>query len=227
MSPDFSDALGITEDELLTYFPDYITRLAREEELSRQALLASIKTWYNGFCFSMRCQQVYNPYSLIRLFQDNVFSIYWFATGTPTLLIKLIKDQQIIEDNWQVIDADFEGELSDQNSIVPLSYWLENKATLASKSNIGVWLDSHEEPSVLAEDANSLPVIAINFPKFADGRGYSYARLLRERFNFEGEIRAIGDVLQDQLFYRDLPNIVFYFNHRRRAPLIGYTTKIK
>ena len=114
---------------------------------------------------------------------------------------KLIKDQQIIEDNWQVIDADFEGELSDQNSIVPLSYWLENKATLASKSNIGVWLDSHEEPSVLAEDANSLPVIAINFPKFADGRGYSYARLLRERFNFEGEIRAIGDVLQDQLFY--------------------------
>jgi len=94
MTPAFSDALGITSDELLTYFPDYITRLAQQERLSNEALLASIKKWYNGFCFSRRCQQVYNPYSLLRLFQDNLFSSYWFATGTPSFLIKLIKERE-------------------------------------------------------------------------------------------------------------------------------------
>ncbi len=93
MTPAYSDALGITQDELLTYFADYITLLAQQEELSTEALLDKIKRWYNGFCFSLRCQQVYNPYSLLRLFQDNLFSNYWFATGTPTFLIKLIKEQ--------------------------------------------------------------------------------------------------------------------------------------
>lgn len=114
---------------------------------------------------------------------------------------KLIKDHQIIDDNWVIIDADFEGELPKQPVLVPLNYWLENKASLSDRADVGVWLDSHEEPSAIATDSKELPVIAINFPKFADGRGYSYARILRERFNFEGELRAIGDVLLDQLFY--------------------------
>ncbi|UZE97888.1 DUF934 domain-containing protein [Alkalimarinus alittae] len=114
---------------------------------------------------------------------------------------KLIKDNQIIDDNWIVVDADFEGALPEQPAIVPLSYWNQNKASLSARSDIGVWLDSHEEPSHIASDLDSIPVVAINFPKFADGRGYSYARLLRERFNYKGEIRAVGDVLQDQLFY--------------------------
>ena len=114
---------------------------------------------------------------------------------------KLIKDNQIIEDSWQIIEADFDGDLPEKNVIVPLNYWISNKDALASKTNVGVWLDSHEEPNSLSSDLKSLPVVAINFPKFADGRGYSYARLLRERFNYDGEIRAIGDVFQDQLFY--------------------------
>ncbi len=94
MSPAFSDALGITQDELIKYFSDYITPLAQEEGLSNEAALASIKRWYNGFCFSRRGTQVYNPYSLLRLFQDKLFSSYWFATGTPTFLIKLIQEKE-------------------------------------------------------------------------------------------------------------------------------------
>ena len=53
----------------------------------------------------------------------------------------------------------------------------------------------------IADDLAHFAVIGVNFPKFADGRGYSSARLLRERYGYRGEIRAIGDVLQDQLFY--------------------------
>ena len=64
---------------------------------------------------------------------------------------------------------------------------------------IGVWFDSHDEPEILADKVNELPVIAVNFPKFSDGRGYSIARLLRERFGYRNELRAVGDVLLDQL----------------------------
>jgi len=66
---------------------------------------------------------------------------------------------------------------------------------------VGVWLEAGEGAEALAADLADLALIGIDFPKFTDGRGYSSARLLRERFGYQGEIRAIGDVLHDQLFY--------------------------
>ncbi|MDR1462066.1 MAG: DUF934 domain-containing protein, partial [Azoarcus sp.] len=66
---------------------------------------------------------------------------------------------------------------------------------------VGVWLDSDESPEAIAADLAHFSVIAVNFPKFTDGRGYSTARLLRERYGYAGELRAIGDVLQDQLYF--------------------------
>lgn len=91
--------------------------------------------------------------------------------------------------------------------ILPLTVWLARKDTLAARlaqGEIGVWLDSFEEPATLVDslaDLNALPLIALNFPKFIDGRGYSVARLVRERYGFRNELRAIGEVLRDQLFY--------------------------
>lgn len=91
--------------------------------------------------------------------------------------------------------------------IVPLSVWLGRRAELESRlatGQLGVWLDSFEEPETLVasvQDINAFAVIAVNFPKFIDGRGYSVGRLLRERFGYRNELRAIGDVLRDQLFF--------------------------
>lgn len=91
--------------------------------------------------------------------------------------------------------------------IVPLSVWLGRKEELAPRlanGRLGVWLDSFEEPETLVAnvgDINAFAVIAINFPKFIDGRGFSVGRLLRERYGFRNELRAIGDVLRDQLFF--------------------------
>jgi uncharacterized protein (DUF934 family) len=114
---------------------------------------------------------------------------------------KLIKNAEIIDDNWQVLDKDFAGEL-DQNAVfVPLSYLLASPSILDERDNVGVWLDSDQGPEPLEPYLDRLPAIAINFPKFVDGRGYSYARILRDRFNYQGEVRAIGDILHDQLFY--------------------------
>jgi len=119
---------------------------------------------------------------------------------------KIIKDKAIVSDDWNVLKL-ADGETPDGvtvpagKQIVPLAVWLAQKTTLAARSDVGVWFASDERPEQLKEDAKSLPVIAVDFPNFADGRGYSIAYNLRARLGFEGELRAIGDVLRDQLFY--------------------------
>ena len=74
----------------------------------------------------------------------------------------------------------------------------EGEALLAEGRAVGVRLESHEEVEALAYDLPRLAVVALAFPKFGDGRAYSSARLLRERFGFKGEVRAVGDVLREQ-----------------------------
>lgn len=87
--------------------------------------------------------------------------------------------------------------------IVPLAVWLSRRAELAARfaaGEIGVWLDACEEVEKLAEsvpDLDAFPVIALAFPKFGDGRAYSSATLLRTRYGFGNELRAIGAVLRD------------------------------
>jgi uncharacterized protein (DUF934 family) len=85
--------------------------------------------------------------------------------------------------------------------VVPLAVWLAQKAALSDRADLGVWLDSHERPEELKGDVQRFAVIAVNFPKFTDGRGYSIAYNLRMRLGYKNELRAIGDVLRDQLFY--------------------------
>ena len=85
---------------------------------------------------------------------------------------------------------------------VPLSTWKERRAELlARKEPVGVWLKPDDDPAELLADLESLALVAVNFPKFTDGRGYSTAALLRTRHGYKGELRAFGDVGRDQLFY--------------------------
>jgi uncharacterized protein (DUF934 family) len=117
---------------------------------------------------------------------------------------KLIKDGAIIENSWTIIakpEAGADTDLTATNIIVPLQVWLNNKNQLQSRKDVGVWLDSDETAEQIGADAGSLPLIAVNFPLFMDGRAFSTARLLRERYAFKGELRAIGNVIRDQLCY--------------------------
>jgi uncharacterized protein (DUF934 family) len=122
----------------------------------------------------------------------------------------LIRDGKICKDHWFLLAADTLGdtqadkiaEHEGDDIIVPLSCWLEIREQLRARSGkTGVWLQSNETPAALAADLSQLPLIALNFPVFSDGRAYSSARELRQNMGFEGELRAVGDVLRDQLFY--------------------------
>lgn len=120
--------------------------------------------------------------------------------------MKIIKNKTVVEDSWSVLrlgetDTADAVKVPSGKVLVPLKVWLAQREALLHRADIGVWFASDERAENLQNDAEKLPVIAVDFPKFADGRGYSIAFNLRNRFNYRGELRAIGDVLRDQLFY--------------------------
>ncbi|MDR3481090.1 MAG: DUF934 domain-containing protein [Burkholderiaceae bacterium] len=119
---------------------------------------------------------------------------------------EIIKDKQVVQDDWTVLRLQ-EGETADGVAIpagkviLPLKVWQAQRAAIGARSDVGVWLASSERPEDLQGDVGTIPLVAVDFPKFADGRGYSIAYNLRARLGYKGELRAIGDVLRDQLFY--------------------------
>lgn len=119
---------------------------------------------------------------------------------------KIIRNNAIVVDDWIVLrpekgTAPDSANVPDGKVIVPLTVWKAQKETLKSRPALGVWFASDERPEDLKEDIAQFQVIAVDFPKFSDGRGYSTAYNLRARLGYTGELRAIGDVLRDQMFY--------------------------
>ena len=127
-------------------------------------------------------------------------------------MVKIIKNGAVIDDSWQVLRL-AEGEaagtvaLPEGPALVPLAVWQERRADLLARQQqhgwpLGVWLAPNEGPEAISDDLKLFAVIGVDFPKFVDGRGYSTARLLRSRYGYTGELRSIGDVQRDQLFYQ-------------------------
>lgn len=103
----------------------------------------------------------------------------------------------MVEDEWLLLQ-----EALDEyrpHTIVPLSSWIAHREMFSAHADVGVWLNSDEDPQSIASDIATLPLIALNFPVFTDGRSYSNANILRREYAFKGELRAIGDVRRDQM----------------------------
>lgn len=92
--PSSHDLLGITHDELLTYFEPYLQRAALDFEMSKEELLYGVKLWYNGYSYDAKTF-LCNPFSILNFFDQNHFGNFWFATGTPTFLVNTIRDRGI------------------------------------------------------------------------------------------------------------------------------------
>jgi len=116
----------------------------------------------------------------------------------------LIKNRALAADSWQPLESAAGGVEpaipASGDILVPLGVWQSAREELSRRAGrTGVILEPSDDPSALAADVDSLALIAVHFPKFADGRGYSIGRLLRERYGYKGELRAVGDVLRDQI----------------------------
>ena len=113
----------------------------------------------------------------------------------------ILRGREWVSDEWRYIDEDPTG--SSLALIFPLARWqAERDQWWSWAGRLGVRIGPADKIGVLASDLKRLALVAVEFPNAGDGRGYSHARLLRERYRFTGEIRAVGYVKRDQLFFQ-------------------------
>jgi len=109
---------------------------------------------------------------------------------------QIIKDGLVVNDNWTLLEQTETTDIASQ-SIIPLALWQSDPSL--QRDDIGIILNNDVDLTSISEDLHDVPVIAIDFPSFVDGRGFSLARLLRERIGYKGEVRAVGYIIRDQL----------------------------
>jgi uncharacterized protein (DUF934 family) len=114
---------------------------------------------------------------------------------------RLLKGGAFIADAFTSVADD--APMPDGGAIVSLARFEKDRGALLERNApLGVRLKSDENPARLGDDVNRLSLVVLEFPKFRDGRAFSWARMLRTRFGFQGEIRAVGDFLFDQVNYQ-------------------------
>jgi uncharacterized protein (DUF934 family) len=118
----------------------------------------------------------------------------------------IIRHRKLAVDTWRRLDAGSDGSPpavpEEGDVIVPLAVWRSQRdALLARTGRVGIWVSGDEEPAAFADDLRHFGVVAVTFEKSPDGRGYSLAHLLRQRHGYRGELRAIGDIFRDHLFF--------------------------
>lgn len=113
----------------------------------------------------------------------------------------LLINREVVADNWTLINEESLDQAGD--IIVPLALYLENKEALEGREGqLAIQVNGDDDLAVVLESLDKFPLIAIDFPAFRDGRGFSIARLLN-RAGYKGEIRATGDVGRDRIAYME------------------------
>jgi phosphoadenosine phosphosulfate reductase len=111
---------------------------------------------------------------------------------------QLYRDGGFVADDWHHLGDD--DPLPEAGAVIlPLARFLESVGTAPASVRLAVLLRAADDPDLLAPHLERLELVAVDFAKFSDGRGYSTARLLRQRYGYAGELRAVGDVLLDQI----------------------------
>jgi len=114
--------------------------------------------------------------------------------------MQLIKDKQVIDNTWTYLSND--AELKDGDITVSTSRWLQDKTALLNhKGKVGVRITPESSIDEIVNDLPHIELIELDFPDFADGRLFSHAWLLRNRYQYQGEIRATGNYMSGQVFY--------------------------
>ena len=123
---DFSGICGITESELEANFEPEIEALALKKKQSREEILATLKKRYDGYLFAAEGENVYNPFSLLNVFDARSFSDYWYATGTPTFLVEYLHTAHFnipdLDGNVFLNERNLEHSHADVQNVLPILY---------------------------------------------------------------------------------------------------------
>ena len=125
MLPEFAAICGITVEEMQTQMADYIDVFAKTEETGHEEMVAKLKKQYDGYHFTWPSPDIFNPFSLLNAMQDRRLDSYWFASGTPTYLIEMLRKFDVLPSEIKNIEAeafDFDAPTENMQSITPLLY---------------------------------------------------------------------------------------------------------
>lgn len=126
MDNEYAAICGITEEEMLTQMSDDIDALAQAQGIGREEAISKLKDNYDGYHFSAKSPDMFNPYSLLNCFADNEFNDYWFSSGTPTYLLNMMRKYEVMPtDVITRVEADaseFDAPTENMTTIMPLLY---------------------------------------------------------------------------------------------------------
>ncbi|MCQ2188799.1 MAG: ATP-binding protein [Paludibacteraceae bacterium] len=154
---DYATLLGYTEEELRHNFAEHIDYLAKKMEMSRDEFLSYMKLYYNGMRFVSRCESVYNPVSVGKLFVNKRFDNYWIATGTPRFLLNMVRNNPFelndITQQWMLDENDYKYDLDDlklqsvafQTGYLSIAEWKKYSPTK--------WIIRYDFPNVEIRDS--------------------------------------------------------------------------
>jgi uncharacterized protein (DUF934 family) len=134
--------------------------------------------------------------------------------------MQIIKDKQIIDDTFNYVSED--AGLIAGNISVSLARWKQDREQLqAHDGKLGVRIGPADSLDDIAPDLKDIHLVELDFPDFADGRLFSHAWLLRGRYHYDGEIRAIGHYMPDQVFYLSRVGVnAFYPGKAEDLPVV-------
>ena len=125
MLPQYAAVCGITKEEMLTRMSDYIDDFAASRQISREEAVAQLKRQYDGYHFAWPSPDVFNPFSLLNAFQDHLLTNYWFASGTPTYLVEMLRKFDTLPTELRSMEGsadDFDAPTETMTTILPLLY---------------------------------------------------------------------------------------------------------
>ena len=125
MYPEFAGVCGITKEEVLTQMQDYIERLARANEWTIEEAINQLKLQYDGYHFAWPSPDLFNPFSLLNAFNAKRIENYWFASGTPTYLIEMMRRFDTLPSDisrMEAMSSEFDAPTEGMQSIIPLLY---------------------------------------------------------------------------------------------------------
>ena len=219
MKDEYATMLGYTSEELVSNFSAYIDRSAEKLGLTREALLAQVKDYYDGFSFD-GINRLYNPFSTLNFFDDSTFKNYWFDSGSPSFLIEYVKTHDIEAEDFRGMaeHEDFtsvtEIELAKPSSFLFQSGYL----TVREKDGARLTLD-YPNKEVLSSMAN-----LFMYSKFGN-RDSGILRLDLERALAKGDAEALVFFYNQTL--RAIPYDIYdreeaKYEHERSKGLISF-----
>ena len=255
MSPEFAAICGITEEELHTVFEEDIAMLAEEYECTPEDMRQQLKERYDGYHFSGKSADIYNPFSILKAFAQKEIKDYWFESGTPTYLIRQIKHFQTdipSLDNIEAAAPDFDRPTETMSNVIPLLYqsgyitiqkydrqW--EKYTLGIPNNeVRVGLTENLLPDYAYRDDYKNSSFVMRFCETVYNGDMEKAMLVMRSYLAgipypEGGKQILQDMEKSEYYYETIFYLMFSFMNRHvqtqvktcrgRADMVMYTTK--